>query len=434
MSLLTDKDFVEGLPSALDLFTMPPCQTSVFQHYYVDVRPVSQITDSSPVEFQIANSGIDYVDLKRSRLHVKLKVSHSDGTVLGKDEQVAPVNLFMQALWSQVAVYLQGQLVSSANNHYPYKAYIQTLLNYGAETKQSQLQSQLFYKDVGETQADIESTDPITGTNSGASDREAHIAVSKTVTMEGPLCEDIFNIGRYLVNGVDMTVKLFQSSIPFCLMSGKSGQEYKIELLDIYFKICKLKMNSALILTHNKLFEKSNALYLFTKTVVKMSSIPSSQQSYVWDSVFQSQFPGKLVVGFVNGDGVSGSYTKNPFNFQSSFVKTVALYLDGVSVPGRPVEADDVSAYVNLFEGVSRWGQDTGNYIQRTEFELGNGLFVFSLEPVFVDSDYLSLLKSGNLRLEVQFKSALTKTVSCIVYGEFPSLIEIDQTRNVYVK
>jgi hypothetical protein len=434
MSLLTEKDFVEGLPSALDLFSMPPYQTSVFQHYYVDVRPVSQITDSSPVEFQISNGGSDYVDLKRSRLHVKLKVSHSDGTTLAKDEHVAPVNLFMQALWSQVAVYLQGQLVSSANSHYPYKAYIQTLLNYGAEAKESQLQAQLFYKDIGETQADIESTDPVTGTNSGLSSRGTFIAVSKTVTMEGALCEDIFNIGRYLVYGVDMSVKLFRSSSSFCLISGKSGQEYKIDLQDIYFKICKLKMNSALILTHNKLFEKSNALYPFTKTEVKMSSIPSSQQSYVWDSVFQSQCPNRLIVGFVNGDGASGSYTKNPFNFQSSFVKTVALYLDGVSVPGRPVEADDVSAYVNLFEGVSRWAQDSGNYIERAEFSLGNGLFVFNLEPVFLDSDYLSLLKTGNLRLEVQFKSALSKTVSCIVYGEFPSLIEIDQTRNVFVK
>ncbi|XP_041350940.1 uncharacterized protein F54H12.2-like [Gigantopelta aegis] len=193
-------------------------------------------------------------------------------------------------------------------------------------------------------------------------------------------------------------------------------------------------MNSALILSHNKLFEKSNAVYPFTKTEVKMSSISSSQQSYVWESVYQSQCPNRLIVGFVDGDRVSGSYTNNPFNFQSSFMKTVCLYLDGVSVPGRPVEADDVSAYVNLFEGVNRWSLDCGNYIERIEFSLGNGLFVFNLEPVLVDSDYLSLLKNGNLRLEVQFKSALTKTVSYIVYGEFPSLIEIDQTRNVFVK
>ncbi|XP_041361858.1 uncharacterized protein F54H12.2-like [Gigantopelta aegis] len=169
-------------------------------------------------------------------------------------------------------------------------------------------------------------------------------------------------------------------------MSGKSGQEYKIELQDIYFKICKLKMNSALILTHNKLFEKSNTLYPFTKTEVKMSSIASSQHSYVWDSVFQSQCPNILVVGFVDGDGVNGSYTKNPFNFQRSFVKTVALYLDGVSVPGRPIEGDDVSAYVNLFEGLNNWNKNSGNYIERTEFAFGNGPFVFSLEAVFVDS------------------------------------------------
>ncbi|XP_041365822.1 uncharacterized protein F54H12.2-like [Gigantopelta aegis] len=165
-------------------------------------------------------------------------------------------------------------------------------------------------------------------------------------------------------------------------MSGKSGQEYKIDLQDIYFKICKLKMNSALILTHNKLFEKSNTLYPFTKTEVKISSIASSQHSYVWDSVFQSQCPNRLVVGFVDGDGVNGSYTKNPFNFQSSFVKTVGLYLDGVSVPARPIEGDDVSAYVNLFEGLNNWNQNSRNYIERTEFAFGNGLFVFSLEAL----------------------------------------------------
>ncbi|XP_041349391.1 uncharacterized protein F54H12.2-like [Gigantopelta aegis] len=433
MALLNDKDFEEGLPSSLNIFTLPPYQTSVFQHYYVNVHPLSQISDSSPVEFQVSNSGSDYIDLKRTRLHLKVKVTHSDGTALATDEHVAPVNLFMQALWAQAAVYLQGQLVSSTNNHYPYKAFIQTLLNYGAEAKQSQLQSQLFYKDDGEVEADIESTDPISGTNSGVANRGALIEKSKMITMEGALCEDIFNISRYLVNGVDMLLKLYRTSPSFSLMSGKSGQEYKIELLDVYLKVCKLKINSALILAHNSLFEKNNALYPYIRSEVKMISIPSTQLSHTWDNV-SKHVANRYVVGFVDSASVNGSYTGNPFNFTASNIKTVAMYVDGISVPGRPVEADDVGAYVNLFDGTDMWMNNTGNGISRNDFLLGSALFVFSLEPTFMEGEYLNLVKSGNVRVEIEFKKALTKTINCIVLMQRNSIIEIDQTRNVFLK
>lgn len=241
MSLLTSKAFEELVPESLNLFTLPPYQTSIQQHYFVDVRPLSQINDSSPLEFHVSNSGSTYIDLKRSRLHVKLKVKHADGTVLDEDEPVAPVNLLLQSLYSQVSVYLQNQLVSSTNNHYAYKSMMRTLLNYGTEAKTSQLTSQLFYKDVAESNDDVESTNPITGSNSGLATRGSFISSSKELTMSGPLCEDVFSMNRHLINGVDMTVKMYRSSPAFCLMSGKTDQAYKIELIDAYLKISNSK-------------------------------------------------------------------------------------------------------------------------------------------------------------------------------------------------
>ena len=146
MSLLNDKEFEELVPESLNLFTLPPYQTSIQKHYFVNVRPLSQINDSSPLEFHVSNSGADYIDLKRTRLHVKVKVTQTDGTPLEADENVAPVNLFLQSLFSQVAVYLQNTLVSSTNNHYAYKSIMQTLLGYGEEAKTTQLTSQLSWK------------------------------------------------------------------------------------------------------------------------------------------------------------------------------------------------------------------------------------------------------------------------------------------------
>ncbi|XP_041351257.1 uncharacterized protein F54H12.2-like [Gigantopelta aegis] len=251
--------------------------------------------------------------------------------------------------------------------------------------------------------------------------------------MEGALCEDIFNISRYLVNGVDMLLKLYRTSPSFSLMSGKSGQEYKIELLDVYLKVCKLKINSALILAHNSLFEKNNALYPYIRSEVKMISIPSTQLSHTWDNV-SNHVANRYVVGFVDSASVSGSYTGNPFNFTASNIKTVAMYVDGISVPGRPVEAEDVGAYVNLFDGTDMWMNNTGNGISRDDFLLGSALFVFSLEPTFMEGQYLNLVKSGNVRVEIEFKKALTKTINCIVLMQRNSIIETDQTRNVFLK
>lgn len=62
--VLSDKDFGEVLPSSLDLLEMTQYQTSILQHYYVDVRPLEAITDTSPSEFLISTGGSDYLDLQ----------------------------------------------------------------------------------------------------------------------------------------------------------------------------------------------------------------------------------------------------------------------------------------------------------------------------------------------------------------------------------
>ncbi|XP_071088951.1 uncharacterized protein F54H12.2-like [Haliotis cracherodii] len=425
MALLNDKEFEELVPETLNLFTLPPYQTSVQKHYFVNVRPLSQINDSTPLEFHVSNSGGDYVDLKRTRLHLKVKVTQTDGTALAEDENVAPVNLFLQSLFSQVTVYLQNQLVSSTNNHYAYKSMMKTLLEYGHEAKSTQLTTQLFYKDVAEQNSDLESSNVTGSINDGMSSRASYIADSKVLTMSGPIYEDIFDVNRYLLNEVDLTLKMYRSDPKFCLMSNVTEHEFKVQILDAYLQVCKVKVNPALILAHNELFVKSNALYPYTKTEVKVTSIPTSQQTHSIDNV------SNLVA---NSASLNGSYTGNPFNFKSSMLKKVTLYVDGVSVPSQPTEADDVESYVNMLDGMDLWKKDEGNAITRSDFLLGSALFVFDLDKKCEDSEYLNLVKSGTVRLELEFKSALINPLSCVVLTQRNSLIEIDQARNVFVK
>lgn len=54
MSILSADGFREAMPSQLSLFDIPPTQTAVEIIYFQDVRPVSQITGSSPIEFLLS--------------------------------------------------------------------------------------------------------------------------------------------------------------------------------------------------------------------------------------------------------------------------------------------------------------------------------------------------------------------------------------------
>ena len=91
MASVFGNNFDEDQPSNLSLFTLPPYQTAVEKSSYEDVRPISQISSSSPIEFVITSqNGLQYVDLANTCMYVKSKITHNDGSNIGADEYVGP--------------------------------------------------------------------------------------------------------------------------------------------------------------------------------------------------------------------------------------------------------------------------------------------------------------------------------------------------------
>lgn len=144
------KDSPECVKSELELFSLNPTQTVIESGLWVQFHPLSNVFDGGPVEFHIASSGEEYLDLNLTQLYVKVKIVKTDGGAIAKDVQIGPVNLFLHSLFSQVDVTLNDRLVSDSSNTYPFKAYLQTLLNNGYDSKTSQLTSEMFYKDSDE--------------------------------------------------------------------------------------------------------------------------------------------------------------------------------------------------------------------------------------------------------------------------------------------
>ncbi len=62
----------------------------------------------------------------------------------------------------------------------------------------------------------------------------------------------------------------------------------------------------------------------------------------------------------------------------------------------------------------------------------GNTLFVFDVQPSPGGGRY-QIPRTGQVRIEIAFSEATTEPVTIIALGQFQSVVQIDNNRNVYV-
>ena len=127
---------------------------SLEKGHRVDHLP--SVSDGGPITF-LCPGKEDYVDLAKTILVVRTKVTKANRDDLDQDEKVGIVNNFLHSLFKQVDVFLKGKQVTQATGTYAYRAYLETLLNDGPAAKRSQLAAAMFYKD---TSTKMDTADP----------------------------------------------------------------------------------------------------------------------------------------------------------------------------------------------------------------------------------------------------------------------------------
>ncbi|XP_062614278.1 uncharacterized protein F54H12.2-like [Saccostrea cucullata] len=274
------------------------------------------------------------------------------------------------------------------------------------------------------------------GTNGGLAQRYTFTQQSRVFDLEGPLYEDIFRLDKYILNGVDINLKLFRNRAPFLVMSAESSPAYKVELIDVSFKACMIKVDSGVLINHAEILKDVTAKYPLVRTEVKMNTCPKGSGSFIWQNVWSNNLPTKAYFAFISQAAVNGDYSKNIFNFQN-LAEDIAVYVNGESIPARPMKVDigtnknNVTPFVNLFEVAEKWNKDAGLKITRSMFAAGYAVYAFSLAPSDLGEAYLNLVRQGSVRLEVKFAANTTETLNCLAYAEFPALIEIDHSRDI---
>ena len=336
MSKPVHKDSNDCSSSRLDLFFTSSTQSSFQKGKSIDYHPITSLSDGGPIEFKVSGSGKEFLDLARSYLYLKVKVSKADGSNLDAASKVGFANYPIASLFNQVDVILGGQLISSATSSYAHRSILEVLLNYDKEAAESQLGCALYSKDTAGQMEEMDiSADPVL--NTGLKTRSEWTKKSKIVELQGRIHTYLFNQENLTLNGVDVTVKLHRHKSEFCLLRADTAPAYEITIVDAILYVKKIELTPSVFSAISTVLSDKNAQYIITRTTPKVFTVPRGQQSQHIDNAFLDEIPKRIAICMMDNDFYNGNYKKNSFNFQHHNLTQIGISVNGEEIPFKPL-------------------------------------------------------------------------------------------------
>jgi hypothetical protein len=166
---------------------------------------------------------------------------------------------------------------------------------------------------------------------------------------------------------------------------------------------------------------------------VKQFTLPYNAAKACISGVHVGLMPSRVVVGFLNNSDFTGTFQSNPFNFQHLDIKKLTLKMSSKAVPySSGVETDFEGncyqeGYRTLYQNIHEAPMD----ISYSDYKNGYTLWAFNLSSDLTNCEHFNPFKDGSLDLDIDFKNALSRSITTIFYLEFESLIELTKQRNV---
>lgn len=138
-----DSASLDEVNDLLDLFSIPATDTTFTAGRYIVYNPKQ--SGINPFEF-IIRSNTEFIDLAQSYFTIEGKITKDDDGQIVTATQLYPAPNMFHTMIKQPSVWLNGQLVTDQTDTYPYKAYLETLLNYGKNASETLLKPSGWYK------------------------------------------------------------------------------------------------------------------------------------------------------------------------------------------------------------------------------------------------------------------------------------------------
>lgn len=417
----------------MNLFTVPSTQVSVSSSIETEYRPISVLDTSSAIEFVVNPAPDHYVLFSETyfRLKMSIELFKPDNSPLEADKYSAmvPANYLLHSMIDKVEVSIGNKIVTHAPHPYMYRAYLEALLGYSENAKNSHLTAAGWY-DSEHTRSELFKP-TILADNS----QETTI-----VELMGRLHLDLTHHQKALLAGMPLTFRITLNKPEFFLKL-KGNYKMKTNLHYAGLLVTSLKGTASLLDAHHSALTRATAKYCFTRTEVRNFIITDGRMDAMIDNVYSGQLPRRMFICFVKNSTFNGDVATDPFKFEHLNINYISCYVNGEQAPSIAYQPDFrkgeyLRLYTNLYRYLDQHSSDSYLNITRKQYANGHTIFPFQLSPdlssgVGAEGDHLSPIKHGNMRIIIRFAESLKESVTMLLFAEFDSLLEIDADRNV---
>lgn len=426
-------DEAEFLASSLDIFGKPNVEGSMVEGKTVEHNPLNSVEVIGPIEFVIpSHSPNEYTYLPLTRLEGEVKMLKSDGGAIAETDEASYCNLLPNALFKQVELELNGiQINDVSTATYPYKAYIETLLSYGKNAKETHLKA-AHWMDEEEGKEDKNKPSE----SDTLKKRQALILGKKSLFFSTPLHVDFFQSQRLLPPGCTMKIKLLRNDDNFGIVANTG--DYKFVIKDLKLCTRKVLVHDSIVSTHEKLFSTMNANFPLSMTQIKTFVLNNGVSTQTISNVIRGKIPRQIIFGLLPNTSFNGTSTANPFLFKPFGLKYVSLKKNGVSVPPSAFQPNFFNGkymreYRFFVDSIGIGHEDEGNSISPTQWAKTKNLWAYDLSPLQCNGFHLHTPESGYIDIDLNFTNALTETVILLVYCVYNTSLELNRERQPFI-
>ena len=214
------------------------------------------------------------------------------------------VNNLLQSLFSNCEVYFNNTMVYNANGLYPHKAEISNEFNSSAVSNKGILACHGY---SFEEYPDAFDMHPFT-------DRASSLGTGITFSLYGRLAIDLFTCEKLLLPITKVRIKLIRARQNFYMLSGNPNVSLKFVDFSLFTRRILVTEPNHQNLQWN--LEREPAQYSYMETVARTFIIPSLQNQFIQENIFNNAPIGRVAVAVNTNSTVAGSFHKNPFSYQ----------------------------------------------------------------------------------------------------------------------
>lgn len=415
-----------------NLTNLLPHDVSIISTKTETCYPCYSIKDSDVIDFIIPASPVYYTILGKTFLYLRLKVVDKDGAAVGATSRVSVGNLIFSSIFKSIEIYLNNVQINQATGNFAYTAFLNRIINSTETDYYTKLVSEGFVLPT--------LPDPIDPANNMYSKLLEKTNKNK-MEFYGVLNHSIFEMKRLLIPNASLRIRLRLNSPKFCLLSPAGTTETpfsnKFVVEEAHLDVSRCVANSKIQHLHESLLSKGSKLhYPFRERQVVAFGEPTGAITHTSECLLKGT-PAFAMVGLLDSTAYFGNEAKDCFGFFHNDLVACHLLINGEKV-GNPNFKFSVSdgSYIKLYRSLFNiTNTENQSMIINENSFTKNGLFlipVYSTDDSF-KQDRSSVSVESDIKVSLEFKSATSKDLVCILYYTYDRVLSIDRS-NVYLE